>query len=89
MRPTTRTLSPERSTLHPPPGGVWGDTIPYSRIVKPEACALTLNVAQVACGGKLYQLVVQDEVTGKDLLSKGQLRKRVTIIPLNKIEVRL
>lgn len=41
---------------------------------------------EVACGGKLYQLVVEDEETGKQLLSNGQLKRRVTIIPLNKIE---
>ena len=41
---------------------------------------------EVACGAKLYQLVVEDEATGKELLSKGQLKRRVTIIPLNKIE---
>jgi hypothetical protein len=27
----------------------------------------------VACGGKLYQLVVEDEETGKQLLSHGQV----------------
>jgi len=31
---------------------------------------------------------VDTEVTGKALLSKGQLQKRVTIIPLNKIDAR-
>ena len=41
---------------------------------------------EVACGGKLYQLVVQDEETGKELLQKGKLKRRVTIIPLNKID---
>ena len=40
----------------------------------------------MACGAKLYQLVVEDEATGKELLSNGQLKKRVTIIPLNKID---
>ena len=29
---------------------------------------------------------VNPQVTGKELLSKGQLKKRVTIIPLNKID---
>jgi len=29
---------------------------------------------------------VDTEVTGKALLGKGQLQKRVTIIPLNKID---
>jgi structural maintenance of chromosome 2 len=40
---------------------------------------------EVAAGGKLYQVVVDSEVTGKELLQKGKLRRRVTIIPLNKI----
>jgi len=48
--------------------------------------ARNATAIEVACGAKLYQLVVQDEVTGKELLSKGQLKRRVTIIPLNKIE---
>ena len=46
----------------------------------------TATALEVACGAKLYQLVVEDEATGKELLSKGQLKRRVTIIPLNKIE---
>lgn len=33
------------------------------------------------------QVVVADESTAKELLEKGQLTKRVTIIPLNKIQV--
>lgn len=36
-------------------------------------------------GAKLRNVVVDNEVTGKALLSKGNLRERVTIIPLNKI----
>ena len=39
---------------------------------------------EVAAGGKLYQVVVDTEATAKALLSKGQLRNRVTIVPLNK-----
>eukprot|EP00743_Colponemidia_sp_Colp-15_P003700 GILK01003992.1.p1 GENE.GILK01003992.1~~GILK01003992.1.p1 ORF type:complete len:1230 (+),score=358.28 GILK01003992.1:523-3690(+) len=41
---------------------------------------------EIAAGGKLYNVVVDTEQTGKLLLTKGQLRKRVTIIPLNKID---
>ena len=52
------------------------------RLRRPE----TAMALEVACGAKLYQLVVTDEVAGKELLSKGQLKKRVTIIPLNKID---
>ena len=31
------------------------------------------------------QIVVDNEVTAKELLEKGKLTKRVTIIPLNKV----
>ncbi|KAK7206631.1 condensin subunit [Myxozyma melibiosi] len=40
---------------------------------------------EITAGGRLYNVVVDTEVTGTQLLEKGQLRKRVTIIPLNKI----
>jgi structural maintenance of chromosome 2 len=43
-------------------------------------------ILQVAAGGKLYNVVVDTEQTGKLLLEKGGLRRRITIIPLNKIE---
>jgi structural maintenance of chromosome 2 len=43
---------------------------------------------EVAAGGKLYQIVVDTEQTAKALLSNGQLRNRVTIIPLNKVSQR-
>ncbi|KZV38721.1 structural maintenance of chromosomes protein 2-1-like [Dorcoceras hygrometricum] len=41
---------------------------------------------EVAAGGKLFNIVVDTENTGKLLLQKGGLRRRVTIIPLNKIQ---
>ncbi|KAI6127030.1 condensin complex subunit SMC2 [Pisolithus sp. B1] len=40
---------------------------------------------EIAAGGKLYNVVVEDERIGKELLQNGKLKKRVTIIPLNKI----
>lgn len=40
---------------------------------------------EISAGGRLYNVVVDDEKVGSSLLEKGQLRKRVTIIPLNKI----
>ncbi|KAJ3177337.1 Structural maintenance of chromosomes protein 2 [Geranomyces variabilis] len=40
---------------------------------------------ELCAGGKLYNVVVRTEVVGTQLLSKGKLRRRVTIIPLNKI----
>ena len=40
---------------------------------------------EVVAGGKLYQVVVDTEQTGKQLLDHGQLKKRVTILPLNRL----
>lgn len=43
---------------------------------------------EVAAGGRLYNVVVDNENTASQLLERGQLRRRVTIIPLNKIAAR-
>ncbi|XP_076874633.1 structural maintenance of chromosomes protein 2 [Brachyhypopomus gauderio] len=43
---------------------------------------------EVVAGGRLYNVVVDTEVTGKKILEKGQLKRRYTIIPLNKISAR-
>ncbi|XP_070389452.1 structural maintenance of chromosomes protein 2-like [Dermacentor albipictus] len=40
---------------------------------------------EMAAGGKLFNIVVDNEETGKLLLKNGRLKRRVTIIPLNKI----
>ncbi|XP_077867621.1 structural maintenance of chromosomes protein 2-like [Saccoglossus kowalevskii] len=48
----------------------------------------TATALEVAAGGKLYNVVVDTEVTGKKILQKGELRRRYTIIPLNKISSR-
>lgn len=40
---------------------------------------------EICAGGKLYNVVVRDERVGAQLLKNGELRKRVTLIPLNKI----
>ncbi|KAK1139293.1 Structural maintenance of chromosomes protein 2 [Aspergillus melleus] len=40
---------------------------------------------EICAGGRLYNVVVDSAETGTKLLQKGRLRKRVTIIPLNKI----
>ena len=55
-----------------------------ARLVKikdPDAA----TALEVAAGGKLYQVVVDSSETAKALLSRGQLRNRVTIIPLDKV----
>ncbi len=40
---------------------------------------------EICAGGRLYNVVVDSAETGSQLLQHGKLRKRVTIIPLNKI----
>lgn len=40
---------------------------------------------EVVAGGKLFQVVVDEAITGKALLDRGKLSRRVTIIPLDKI----
>lgn len=40
---------------------------------------------EICAGGRLYNVVVDSAETGTQLLKDGKLRKRVTIIPLNKI----
>ncbi|CAD5335627.1 unnamed protein product [Arabidopsis thaliana] len=46
----------------------------------------SMTALEVTAGGKLYDVVVDSEDTGKQLLQNGALRRRVTIIPLNKIQ---
>jgi len=45
-----------------------------------EATAL-----EVVAGGRLFQVVVDSVATGKALLEKGKLKRRVTIVPLDKV----
>ncbi|CAL0328739.1 unnamed protein product [Lupinus luteus] len=46
----------------------------------------TMTALEVTAGGKLFNVVVDTESTGKQLLQNGNLRRRVTVIPLNKIQ---
>merc|ERR1719343_1598006 len=52
--------------------------------IKPEFSTYH-RALEVCAGGKLFFVVTDNEDTGKALLERGQLRRRVTIIPLNKI----
>merc|ERR1712161_98226 len=49
---------------------------------------LNSTALEVVAGGKLFQVIVDEAVTGKALLSRGKLQRRVTIIPLDKITSR-
>ncbi|KAM9976714.1 hypothetical protein ACTFIR_010558 [Dictyostelium discoideum] len=48
----------------------------------------TATALEICASGKLYNIVIEDDETGKALLSKGQLKRRVTLLPLNKVEGR-
>lgn len=48
----------------------------------------TATALETTAGGSLYSAVVDTDTTGKMLLKNGKLKKRVTIIPLNKIDTR-
>ena len=41
---------------------------------------------EVCAGGRLYNVVVENEKVGSQLLENGKLTKRVTMIPLNQIQ---
>ncbi|KAL0094637.1 RecF/RecN/SMC [Phycomyces blakesleeanus] len=41
---------------------------------------------EICAGGRLYNVVVENEVVGAQLLERGRLRQRVSFIPLNKIQ---
>lgn len=51
----------------------------------PEKNSHAGTALEICAGGRLYNVVVDSAETGSQLLEKGKLRKRVTIIPLNKI----
>uniref|UniRef100_A0A803YFV7 SMC hinge domain-containing protein n=1 Tax=Meleagris gallopavo TaxID=9103 RepID=A0A803YFV7_MELGA len=48
----------------------------------------TSKALEAVAGGKLYNIVVDTEATGKKILEKGQLKHRYTIIPLSKISAK-
>ena len=58
-------------------------TIASNLRVKDPAHATAL---EALAGGRLHHVVVDDEKTGMLLLTEGGLQRRVTLIPLNKIQ---
>lgn len=60
---------------------------PVAKLVRVNDVS-TATALEVTAGGRLYNIVVDTEETGKQLLQKGKLKRRYTIIPLNKISAR-
>lgn len=56
-----------------------------SLIDLPQTSSPYVTALEVSAGGKLYNVVVEDETVGTQLLKKGNLKKRITIIPLTKV----
>ena len=56
-----------------------------ARLVRVKESA-TAGALETAAGGKLYSVVVDTEVTAGMLMEKGQLKKRLTFLPLNKLK---
>ncbi|KAK5721938.1 Structural maintenance of chromosomes protein 2 [Elasticomyces elasticus] len=51
----------------------------------PESSSEAGTALEICAGGRLYNVVVDSAETGTQLLQNGKLRRRVTIVPLDKI----
>ncbi|GJM92159.1 hypothetical protein PR202_ga08594 [Eleusine coracana subsp. coracana] len=60
----------------------------FARLVRIKDTSAALAL-EVAAEGKLFNVVVDTDATGKQLLQNGDLRRRVTIILLNKIQTKM
>ena len=45
----------------------------------------TATALEVVAGGRLYNIVVDDDTTAQQLLDRGPRKKKYTILPLNKL----
>lgn len=54
-------------------------------ITLPEEHYNKATALEIAGGAKLFNVVIEDEKVGKDLIKNGRMKKRVTFIPLTKI----
>ncbi|KAH9957622.1 hypothetical protein BC827DRAFT_1385516 [Russula dissimulans] len=85
---TVRSRLPQLDFNYTPPPGF--DTRKVKGLIasflalKPEDHGKS-TALEIAAGGKLYNVIVEDERVGKDLLERGGIKRRVTLIPLNKI----
>ncbi len=99
LQQTVRDLSREADTLKRKVANIdfnYSDPVPSFDRTKVKGLVAQLftldkehtragTALEICAGGRLYNVVVDTEVTGTQLLQGGKLRKRVTIIPLNKI----
>ena len=67
---------------------VYQPSYQHLRHVYLYSCIWFLSAYMTCYSLQLYNVVVDTEMTGKKLLQKGELKRRYTIIPLNKISAR-
>lgn len=65
------------------PRGVKGVVANLISVADPSAA----TAIEVAAGGKLFNVVVDNEATGKALLKHGRLQRRVTLIPISSMQL--
>jgi structural maintenance of chromosome 2 len=71
------TLSPGFDTRK-----VEGFVVSHSAL-SPEDSDYRKSTALEIAAGELYNIIVEEERVGKELLEWGEIKKRVTLIPLN------
>ena len=54
--------------------------------IKPEYGEKYLKALEILAGGKLFNVVVDSERTSREILESGKLKKRVTFLPLDRIQ---
>ena len=54
--------------------------------IKPEYGEKYLKALEILAGGKLFNVVLDSERTCREILESGKLKKRITFLPLDKIQ---
>eukprot|EP00736_Rhodelphis_marinus_P000369 Rmarinus@m.2283 len=59
------------------------------RLINVHNAETYATAIEICAGGRLYNVIVDSEESAKTLLKKGRLERRVTIIPLDRIDTRV
>lgn len=57
---------------------------PVAKLIQVNDVSMATAI-EVVAGGRLYNIVVDDDKSAQQLLDHGQLKKKYTILPLNKL----
>jgi structural maintenance of chromosome 2 len=64
---------------------VEGFVVSHSALNPEDSDHRKSTVPEIAAGGRLYNPIVEDERVDKEHLERGGIKKRVTLVPFNKI----